>query len=227
MDTRTSPRKRYTLRLLAGALALFVAAVLFGAIAEDVINRDAPLGTLDANVGTWLHAHASPALTSLMLACSAVGAPGTVLTIALVAAALLLWRGQRDAALLLVLAVPGGLLLNLIVKLIVHRARPVFDDPILTLTTYSFPSGHAAGSTQLFGALAVIVAWQLRTWRLRVLALSAAASIVALICFSRIYLGVHFLSDVAAGVLESVAWLGACLVAIEALRQRGAAQRSA
>jgi len=120
-----SPRKNHISHLVFGAVALVVAAVLFGAIAEDVVNRDAPLGTPDASVDTWLHAHASPILTAFMLACSIAGAPLTVLTVALVTAAVLFWRRQRDAALLLVLAVPGGLLLNPIVRLAVHRARVV------------------------------------------------------------------------------------------------------
>ena len=222
-----SPKTLFLLRLALGACALLAAAWLFGAIAEDVVNHDAPLDALDTQTSRWLHGHSQSALTSLMFACSAIGSPAVVLTIATAAALLAYRRRQAMAALLLVLAVPGGMLLNVLVKLLVHRQRPVFDDPILSLSSSSFPSGHAAGSTLLLGALAAIVIWHVRTWQLRVLAISAALLLVALICFSRIYLGVHFLSDVVAGFLEGCVWLGACLIAIEALHHGNIGRRPA
>ena len=122
--------------------------------------------------------------------------------------------------LLLVLAVGGGELMNVLIKTAIHRGRPVFDDPIQTLTTYSFPSGHAVGATVLYGTLAVIAASALYDRRLRLGAIAAATILVVLICFSRIYLGVHYLSDVVAGCLEGVIWLGICFFALDALRKR-------
>lgn len=213
-------RRQFLLRLALGGLVLIAAAWLFGAIAEDVVNQDAPLGTLDLDVATWLHARATPARTSLMFFVSDLGAPLTVTVMTSLLAILLLWRRQHYRLLLLALAVPGGALLNLAIKLLVHRARPIFDDPIQTLTSYSFPSGHAMGATIFYGTLAAIVVWQVDQWGVRTLALAIAAVLVALICFSRIYLGVHYLSDVTAGFLAGVVWLGACLFAVAALRGR-------
>jgi membrane-associated phospholipid phosphatase len=227
MTTHLSPERLFVLRLALGAFVLIAAASLFGGIAEDVVNHDEPLGAIDLNVGQWLHEHATPTWTSVMLFFTVVGAPVTVMTIASATAIFLFWRRQRYGALLLAVAVPGGLFLNFIVKLFIHRHRPIFDNPLQTLTSYSFPSGHAAGSTLLFGALAGIVIWQVRDWRVRALVPAGAALLIALICFSRIYLGVHYLSDVIAGVLEGVVWLGACLIAIEALRRRDASGRRA
>jgi membrane-associated phospholipid phosphatase len=204
---------------------VIAAATMFGAIAEDVVNHDEPLGAIDLNVGQWSHEHATPASTWFMRFFSAVGAPVTVLTIASIAAIFLFWRRQRYAALLLALAVPGGMLLNFIVKVVVHRHRPIFDNPIQTLASYSFPSGHAAGSTLLFGALTAIAIWQVCDWRVRTLVPACAALLIALICFSRIYLGVHYLSDVIAGFLVGAVWLGACLIAIAALRGGDAPDR--
>jgi len=208
------------LRLALGALLLFATAWLFGAIAEDVVNHDAPLGTLDQDVATWLHAQTTPSRTRLMLFVSDLGAPLTVLAMTLVLAIFLLWKHRHSQLQLLVLAVPGGALLNVIMKHLIHRDRPIFEDPIQTLTSYSFPSGHAMGSTVFFGTLAAIVIWQVRDWRLGALAIAVAGLLVALICCSRIYLGVHYLSDVIAGVLAGVVWLGACLFALATLRQR-------
>ena len=214
------PGKVFLLRLALGALVLIAAAWLFGAIAEDVVNKDAPLGTIDLNVATWLHAHATPARTALMFFTSDLGAPLTVLAMASVTAIFLLWKRQRYQLLLLLLAVPGGALLNVIVKQLIHRDRPIFDDPIQTLTSYSFPSGHAMGSTVFYGTLAAIVVWRVRDGRVHALAIGAAGLLIGLICFSRIYLGVHYLSDVTAGFLAGVVWLGASLFAVAALRHR-------
>lgn len=215
-----TPRRVFLLRLALGALSLFAAAWLFGAIAEDVVNHDAPLGTIDRDVAIWLHAQATPSGSRLMFFVSDLGAPLTVMAMTSVLAILLLWKRQRAQLLLLVLAIPGGALLNVIMKHLIHRDRPIFEDPIQTLTSYSFPSGHAMGSTVFFGTLAAIVIWQVRDRRLCGLAIAIAGLFVALICFSRIYLGVHYLSDVIAGFLAGVIWLSACLFAVAALRRR-------
>ncbi|WP_165371556.1 phosphatase PAP2 family protein [Pseudolysobacter antarcticus] len=222
MMMRLSPQRTFALRLALGAFALIAAAWLFGAITEDVVNQDAPLGTLDLYVAAWLHSRVTPGWTSVMAVVSDFGAPITVIAIASVVATVLLYLRAHYQLLLLVLAVPGGALLNGIIKQLIHRHRPVFDDPIQTLATYSFPSGHAMGSTVLYGTLAAIVIWQVRDWRVSLLAIFAAALLVAWICLSRIYLGVHYLSDVAAGFLEGIVWLGVCLAAVDAVRRRTA-----
>ena len=220
--TMHSLRQAFGLPLALGASFLLAAAWLFGAIAEDVVNHDLPLGTIDANVAVWLHARATAAGTSVMSVISDFGAPLTDIAIASVLALILLWRHARYWLLALVLAVVGGALLNIIIKHLVHRHRPIFEDPIQTLTSYSFPSGHAMGSTLLYGMLAAIAIGHARDWRLRALAIVCASAVVAMICFSRIYLGVHYLSDVIAGFLAGLVWLGACLAAVAALYQRRA-----
>jgi undecaprenyl-diphosphatase len=218
--TMHSLRKAFGLRLAFGASILLAAAWLFGEIAEDVVNHDLPLGTIDVSVAAWLHARATSTGAPDMSVISDFGAPLTNIAIASVVALILLWRRARYWLLALVLAVAGGALLNIIIKHLIHRQRPIFEDPIQTLTSYSFPSGHAMGSTLLYGMLAAIVIGHTRDWRLRALAIAAASTVVAMICFSRIYLGVHYLSDVVAGFLAGVVWLGACLAAVAALYRR-------
>ena len=110
----------------------------------------------------------------------------------------------------------GGLLLNVLMKLAFHRARPVFDDPLLTLSTYSFPSGHVAGSTILYGLVVVWVFGHTRRRSRRLLAVAGAFAAIGLVAFSRMYLGVHYLSDVSAAFAEGVAWLALCLSAFAA-----------
>jgi undecaprenyl-diphosphatase len=117
---------------------------------------------------------------------------------------------------LVVVAVGGGLALNVLMKLAFHRARPVFDDPLLTLSTYSFPSGHVAASTIFYGLLVAWVFTRRRSAALRALAIAAAVVLIALVAFSRMVLGVHYLSDVCAAFAEGVAWLAICIGALAA-----------
>ncbi|WP_198026916.1 phosphatase PAP2 family protein [Polaromonas glacialis] len=109
------------------------------------------------------------------------------------------------------LTVPLGMLLNVLMKYAFHRARPSFDDPLLALTTYSFPSGHVAGATLFYGVMAAVVISRTAAWRWRVMAVLAAITMVALVALTRMYLGVHYLSDVLAAFAEGVAWLTLCL----------------
>jgi membrane-associated phospholipid phosphatase len=202
-------------RLGLGALLLVAAAWLFGAIAEDVVTSDR-LTLVDAQVAEWLHRHATPALTRAMLVWTdlhstlAIGA-----YTAIIALALALERRWRQLT-LVVVAIGGGLALNVLMKLAFHRARPSFDDPLLTLSSYSFPSGHVAGSTIFYGLAVLWVFARTRRSLWRAIALAAAALLIVVVAFSRMYLGVHYLSDVSAAFAEGVAWLAICVGALAA-----------
>jgi undecaprenyl-diphosphatase len=101
-------------------------------------------------------------------------------------------------------------------KNIFQRPRPHFDEPLVTLASYSFPSGHAAGTTVFWGFVCVLAwSWPARAPIRRALGAIAPAMVV-LTCASRVYLGAHWLTDVVAGVCEGVAWVCVC----EALRAR-------
>ncbi|HEU5317074.1 MAG TPA: VTT domain-containing protein, partial [Chloroflexota bacterium] len=123
------------------------------------------------------------------------------------------------------LAVGGGLLLNWLLKLSYERARPRFDDPLLTLTTYSFPSGHTAGAVVFYGVLAAFLVSRFhQPWK-RLACVTGAVVAVALVAFSRMYLGAHYLSDVLAAICSSTAWLVLCLASVHALVRRNAGER--
>ncbi len=218
LRARLSPEGYLGLRLTVGALVLIGASWLFGGIAEDVITND-PLTIFDANVAAWLHEHATPTLTAVMVFISFLGSTLFVSGVVFATAVWLLWRSHWYRLATLVLAVPGGMLLNVLLKHAFRRGRPVFDDPLLTLTSYSFPSGHAMASTLLYGALAVFAVSNLKAWRWRVLAVLFAVLLIALIDFSRVFLGVHYLSDVLAGSAAGLAWLALCVTSVDTLRR--------
>jgi undecaprenyl-diphosphatase len=134
----------------------------------------------------------------------------------------LLWRRDRYWVLALVLAVPGGMLLNVLMKYAFHRERPRFDDPLVTLSTFSFPSGHTAAATVFYGVLAAYLLVHVRSAGARLAVLGTALFLIVLVAFSRMYLGAHFLSDVLAAVAEGIAWLSLCLMATATLQRRRA-----
>jgi len=218
-QARLSPEGFPGLYLAVSLLVLIVAAWIFGAIAEDVATRD-PITIVDARLSEWLHGHAVEPLTTLMLLLTHLHSGWGVTVMTLAASAYLWIRGLRIWTFTLTVAVFGSMLLNFLLKNLFLRPRPHFNDPILTLTSYSFPSGHTMMATVLYGTLGALAASGARDWRCRALAIFGAAILISLVGFSRIYLGAHFLSDVLAAIAEGLAWLAFCLIAVEAIRRR-------
>jgi len=218
---RLSPQGYLGLSLTLGALVLIAASWLFGGIAEDVVTGDA-ITIVDVRVANWFHAHATHGLSQVLLLVSNLHDVAGISVLVVGLAFVLIWKRDWYWLLALGIAVPGGMLLNMMMKLAFHRTRPQFDDAILAFTTYSFPSGHVAGATLFYGLLAAYLVTHVGEWRWRVLIVLCAFLMVELVALSRIYLGAHFLSDVLAAVAEGVAWLALCLTALHTLRQHRA-----
>ena len=203
--------------LTLGIIVLVIAGLLFGLIAENVMRAGA-LTVLDIHIAQWLHAHGSPGLTQCLLIVTHLHDPLVISPVAALITVILFWKKRWCAGLAVIFAVQGGMLLNLLVKQQFHRARPSFENPLITLTTYSFPSGHVVASTVFYGALAALLISRTcspgRTFYFFMMALA----MIVLVAFSRLYLGAHYLSDVLAAFLEAVAWLALCLTVIQSYR---------
>jgi len=218
--------KQGAARVVAVAVLFAAAAALFVAMAAAVASGDR-VTTVDAAIADWLHRHATPPFVTAMLVWTQLHSTVAVGTYAAVAAiALALERDWRRMT-LVVVAVGGGLALNALMKLAFQRARPAFDDPLLTLATYSFPSGHVAGSTIFYGLLVAAVFARTKRPQRRALAIVGAALAIALVAFSRMLLGVHYLSDVVAAFAEGVAWLALCAGVLGALWREAPRAREA
>lgn len=207
------------LRLTIGALILIGASWLFGGIAEDVVTGDR-LTIIDLRVAQWFHAHSTPLLTHAMLAVTHIHDPIPVTVAAVLIAVYLAWKRNWYWLVCLGVTLPFGMLLNVFMRYAFHRARPSFDNPLLVLTSYSFPSGHVAGATLLYGVVAAMLVSSINAWRWRVMIVLAAITMVALVALSRLYLGVHYLSDVLAAFAEGVTWLTLCLTGIHTYWER-------
>lgn len=213
VQARLSPQSYLGLQLTIGALILIGASWLFGGIAEDVVTGD-PLTLVDLRVAQWFHDHATPFLTQAMLVLTNLHGPIPVTAAVVLIAACLAWKKNWYWLICLSATVPFGMLLNVLMKYAFHRARPSFEVPILTLPTYSFPSGHVAGATLLYGVLAGMLIAHTAAWRWRVMIVLVALAMVMLVALTRLYLGAHYLSDVLAAFAEGVAWLALCLTGI-------------
>ena len=150
------------------------------------------------------------------------GSPAVALVISTVVFVVLYRRRHLVEAALLPVVLGGAELLNLILKLSFHRARP--EVGFVHLGTYSFPSGHAMMSTAAYGALAYLAWGHLHSRRHHLLLLAGTVVLVALICFSRLYLGVHYLSDVLAGVAGGAFWLAVSIALQTSYGERFAAR---
>lgn len=216
MAVRFISDRRITLVKGAGALALALFCVLGIALLQRAGWLDGLNAGLMMAAGEARESGAGQHVTVLMRMASAIG--GTVGRLLLLALVLtpLLWTGRRTAALWLATTIAGGTVLNLLLKQVFAAPRPDLLPHLDIVHTYSFPSGHAAGNMMVFGALAMLAG------RRRVY--GAAAAIIALIGVSRVWLGVHWPSDVTAGWIEGLGWLAFCSVWLPA--GRGEEQRA-
>lgn len=179
------------------------------------------LGSLDASVLEWLHRHASPTGMAVCIAISRIGSP-LAMTLLAIGGALLLAALEEWIVLGgWIAAFTGASALDRWLKLVVHRPRPPYAAAIIHYPTWSFPSGHAMGSLVGFGMLAyVLVRFAGGIRRARIVVWGLAALLIVLIGASRMYLGVHYLSDVVGGYAVGAAWLAVCIWGVELADRR-------
>ncbi|HEY1150136.1 MAG TPA: phosphatase PAP2 family protein [Pseudoduganella sp.] len=224
LANRFSPEAELGLHFTIGVALILCAALAFGEIAEDVVEGD-KITLIDVQLAHWFRARASSGFTHVMLFITHWnGIVGSSIMGALLA--LWFWRRKAHYWLIVVLvAVPGGMVLNVALKHVFQRARPSLEDPLLTLETYSFPSGHTAAATVFYGLLACYLVRRVRGWPARAAVMAACTLMVMLVALSRMYLGVHYLSDVLAAAAEGAAWLAICISAVSTLQRRRIARR--
>ena len=200
------------------------AVSIFGHLASEVMGQE-EITVLDLHIANWFNANHFEPMTSIMMAITTVHTmPGVILMAS--AFGYFLWkRGQIYWIWALVLSVPCGMLLNVLLKVTFQRSRPVFEEPLVTLATYSFPSGHASAATLFYGLVTCYVMIARKGWSVRLGTAAACTVMILLVAFSRVYLGAHYLSDVLAGMAGSAAWLTICITGISTLRRRREAKR--
>jgi membrane-associated phospholipid phosphatase len=212
------------LELLGGIVVLTLGAWIFGLTVEALSEGDTHL---DTRFAAWLHENATDGWTTFFENVTRLGNVPVLAAVTLVAAIVLARKRLRSELELLLLAAIGAQILTIGLKLGFERERPFFPDPLATESTYSFPSGHASVSLAVYGTIGYIAARHAATRRRQIGILAAAAGLILLIGFSRLYLGVHYLSDVIAGFSLGLAWVALCVVLLHLrLRLRTRRERS-
>lgn len=207
------------LALAAGALVILAAAGAFVDIAAALKAGSPAVRRVDAEVQEWFRARRSPPASAMFtFVTTAGGALGMGGLVVAVTAALLARRRFRWAGYLAATSA-GGALLNQLLKVHYVRPRPDPTAAVLKAAGYSFPSGHAMSAAIVLGALGYLAARSARSWRAKSAAFSAFATLALAIAVSRLYLGVHWASDVAAGLVAGTLWLAATTTGYELVRQ--------
>jgi len=207
------------LHLTIGFLISLAGLWLFGGITEDVIHHD-PLTQFDVTLLNWVHARATPAGYAIFNAISLLGSPVTMSVLALGVALLLAVRRQWILFGGWLAAFAGGGLLDEGLKLVIRRPRPPYAAAFLHHASWSFPSGHAMGSLIGYGMLAyVLVVLWIHPRRTQISVVLGAALLIGAIGLSRLYLGVHYFSDVVGGYAAGLLWLSACISGLEVARR--------
>src|ERR1051325_11478840 len=179
-----------------------------------------PFWSADHGIATWFHGRLTPAFVSVLRAFTEFGSAEWIGVILFALVLFFAWKRWWLSLVTLVVAVPGGMLLNEWVKVLVHRQRPFVDGPFVDWSGYSFASGHTIGATLLYGQLLLFLLPLLKGRHLRIVCVFGAASLVVLVGFSRMALGAHFLTDVLAAIIFGMVWLMFCLIATKPMRSR-------
>jgi len=218
-------KKRFDTHTLFGfpatvlALAFGYVLILFGGIIEDLVTADV-IVTADVRIEHLLAVFRNPVLTKIFFWITLLG-KWQVVTVFLLAAVALLWMQRHRVYILpLLTAVAGSQVFTHLGKHIFHRPRPLVA--MYAEHSFSFPSGHATIAVAFYAFVTFILMRAAKRWETRVNVCFAGLAVVLLIGFSRLYLGVHYLSDVWGGYLVGALWLIAGISLSEWLRTRQA-----
>ena len=207
------------LNLTLGLGVSFVLLLIFSAIAQSVLSKSA-IVRFDLDLAETLHQGATPSGVASWYLVTRFGSFGMV---SVVGAGFATWYASRRGWLAFggwLAALAGSQLLAFSLKHVIHRARPIFEVSYALESSYSFPSSHVLGALVGYGMIAyfVVCLTNSRVWRAVVVA--AATLMVVAVGYSRLYLGLHFFSDVVGGMAAGAVWLTACITALEVARRK-------
>ncbi len=216
---RLSPGGYLGLHLTIGFAVSVVFLWILGGVTEDILSGD-PLVNVDKWVLNRVLYFQTPAVTKFMVLVTNLGSGPILAAISFLAASWFLLSARFDSLVCYISAVAGGSFLVLVLKQSIHRMRPAPEHFLLAATGWSFPSGHAMMSMICYGMIAYFLVRNAQSWRFRLLTVMSAGFLVFLIGLSRLYLEVHYLSDVIAGFAGGAFWLTVCITGLEIYRKK-------
>jgi len=194
-------------RLIIYSLTLLIVILLF----EQVLQGKS--FAFDKSLLIEIHTFSNPHLDILMLAITYLGNPSSIVILFILSFLLLWWHKDYLEAKIFMLASLGALFLNVGLKLFFTKNRPQLWEQFIIEKSFSFPSGHAIGSIVLYGFLGYLLAN--RYPKLAVIIYSLTSILIIAIGFSRLYLGVHWPTDIMAGYAIGFLWLMACITTLK------------
>jgi membrane-associated phospholipid phosphatase len=196
---------------------------VFLKVSQELFSGGAPRGhalSIDHAAAAWVSGIRRPWLTQIAVEVTSLGSVTVLGAIVVLAAAGLYLTRDRLGAILLASATVGALGFTPLLKDLIERERPPLAARLVVTSGYSFPSGHSLAAASILGALALIACRHLPSRAERLVTLAAAAVVIGAVAASRVYLGVHYLTDVAAGTSFGLAWVLAWAAALSALEHR-------
>jgi membrane-associated phospholipid phosphatase len=220
LKARLEPKAYLGLHLTVGLVVATAGIWIFSELLDAVLDN-AMMVKVDITTDAFIHAHMTPGLLRIVSVTTEFGGPIAMTSLAIVGT-IVLWRTQRRVILLgWIAAFAGGAIIGEVLKRAVHRARPTYGVGFVHTDPFSFPSGHAMGSMIGYGMLVSVLFffWHpKRVWKILVYLL--ASLLVLAIGLSRLFLGVHYPSDVAGGWAAALAWLAVCITGVNMARHR-------
>lgn len=197
--------KKLGWRLAAGLLSAMASAIFFGWLASEVFEGETK--AFDDAVRNAIHQTATPILTGTMIFFTYLGSVWGIISLLVLASAAMIYQGHKRATIILWITMAGQVVLGITLKNSFQRPRPdaFFDFPLPS--SYSFPSGHAFASLCFFGIAAWLIGTRTKSEFWKISAWVVAIFLILTIGVSRIYLGVHYPSDVVAGYAAGLIWL--------------------
>ena len=221
---RFEPEEYLGLHLTLGLTISLGAVWLFGALTEDVLHH-APLTQLDFTILKWFHSNSSEFGIRICEAISFLGSPLVLSILGIALGVYLVSRREWVSFASWIAALTGAGVLDGMLKEMIQRPRPVYAVAILHGQSFSFPSGHALASLVAYGMSAYFVnslkSKETSSWNI---VLGLATTLIVAIGVSRLYLGVHYFTDVIAGYAAGAVWLSACITGAEIARRQPGAQ---
>jgi undecaprenyl-diphosphatase len=209
-QSSSETRRLLSAALIIGLVTAVLALLVFSWLGREIVTGVTP--AMDERLRAAVHGHASPGLTRFMIVVSRFGGPSWLVPVGITLGLAFLLHGWRRGAFLIGITLSGAGLLNTMLKQSFARPRPeaFFEYPLPV--SLSFPSGHAIFAASVFGGLAVLLSDRINNKPLQVLVWIAALTLILLVGVSRVYLGVHYPSDVLAGYAVAVFWVAGVAV---------------
>lgn len=215
---KLSSKSYLGLYLIVGITVSLLFIWIFGEITENVLNKE-PFA-----IDRWFIKHISYFRTSLinevMKVITVFGGYITIVPASLIVVIILLVQKRFDYLFTYIVSIIGGTLFFLVLKMTIQRNRPITEKTLIEVEGWSFPSGHATMSVIFYGIIAYFIIKNIHSFKLSVLLTILTGFIVILIGFSRIYLQVHYVTDVLVGYAGGIFWLSICITGFEFYRRK-------